>query len=499
MPTWLFLIPILLPIFGGVGMIILKSHTQKWKNVYMLTITCINSALIIGILLTGMSQGMFLATRDTASVTMVALRFTGALNFAFRIDGLGVVFSGLIATLWPLAVLYSFEYMEHEERRDLFNAFYMATYGVTLGIAWAANLLTMYLFFELLTLVTTPLVLHELSHEANVAAKKYLTYCIGGAAFGFIALVFMILYGNGATFHYGGCMDMTQAAANQELLLWVYLMGFFGFGVKAAIFPFHGWLPSATVAPTPVTALLHAVAVVKAGAFSVIRLTYYCYGADFLRDTWAQKVAMSATIITIVFASSMAVRQQHFKKRLAYSTISNLSYILFGVTMMSPLGLVAALTHLVFHAVMKICSFFCAGAAMHQSGKSYINEMEGMGRKMPKTFACFTIASFALVGTPPLSGFISKWNLGRGALEMGGLAYVGLAALFLSALLVAVYMLSIVTKAFFPKEGAIQYQSSDPGICMMLPLIIFVIMIIVMGVHSAPFVHFFEQIAAGVL
>lgn len=464
----------------------------------MFTLVCVNSILIFGILLAGMHQGIFRQTYDAASATLIALRFTGSLNFAFRIDGLGIVFSALIASLWPLAVLYSFEYMEREHRKDLFNAFYMATYGITLGIAWSANLLTMYLFFELLTLVTTPLVLYELSHEANVAARKYLTYCIGGAAFGFIALIFMILYGNGAVFQYGGCLDRNLAAANENLLLWVYVLGFFGFGVKAAIFPFHGWLPSATVAPTPVTALLHAVAVVKAGAFSVIRLTYYCYGADFLKDTWAQKVVMSAAIITIVFGSSMAVRQQHFKKRLAYSTVSNLSYILFGVTMMSALGLVAALTHLVFHAVMKICSFFCAGAAMHRSGKSYIYEMEGMGRKMPKTFVCFTVASFALVGTPPLCGFISKWNLGRGALEMGGLAYVGLAALFLSALLVAVYMLSVVIKAFFPREGVVQYQSSDPGICMMLPLVIFVIAIIVMGVHSAPFVHFFEQIAAGV-
>lgn len=493
------LVPILLPVLGGVGMIIVRAHTQKWKNTYMLTIVCITSAVIWGILAAGMHNGYFLATANASSTTLIALRFTGALNFAFHIDGLGIVFSGLIAILWPLATLYSFEYMVHEERKDAFNAFYMATYGITLGIAWAANLLTMYLFFELLTLVTAPLVLHELSKEANAAAKKYLAYCIGGAAFGFIALVFMILYGNGAVFSYGGCLDEAAAKANQNLLLWVYVLGFFGFGVKAAIFPFHGWLPSATVAPTPVTALLHAVAVVKAGAFSVIRLTYYCYGAEFLRDSWAQKVVMSATIVTIVFASTMAVRQQHFKKRLAYSTISNLSYILFGVTMMSPLGLVAALTHLVFHAVMKICSFFCAGAVMHQSGKSYLYEMEGMGLMMPKTFACFTVASFALVGTPPLCGFISKWNLARGALEMGGLAIGGLCALFLSALLVAIYMLSIVIRAFFPREGAVRSCSNDPGICMMLPLFLFVIAIIVMGVHSAPFVHFFEQIASGIL
>lgn len=498
MTAWFVLIPVLLPIFGGVGMIAWCKQSENWKNKYMFLVVLVNAILAIFCIINTFVQGDFEQGFLTER-TFVALRFSGSLTFAFRIDGLGMVFGTLVSVLWPLAVLYSFEYMEHDHHKDIFNAFYMATFGITLGIAWSSNLLTMYLFFELLTLVTTPLVIHELNHEANVAARKYLYYCIGGAAFGFISLVFMIMYGNGAEFVYGGCLDADKTAANMNLLLTVYVLGFFGFGVKAAIFPFHGWLPSATVAPTPVTALLHAVAVVKAGAFSVIRLTYYCYGASFLKGTWAQHVVMAATLITILFGSSMAVREQHFKKRLAYSTISNLSYILFGVTMMSPLGLVGALTHLVFHALMKICSFFCAGAVMHKSGKTYVYELEGMGRKMPKTFGCFTVASLALVGTPPLCGFITKWNLCRAALETGGLAYVGMAVLFISALLIAVYMLSIVIRAFFPKEGAVQYMSEDPGWRMLVPLYIFVIAIFAFGIHSAPLVHFFEAIAAGLL
>ena len=490
MPLWILFVAILFPVFGGVGINFFRNKSDSWKNRYVFAITLITGIMIIFIL---MNTGSF----EDSTKTLKVLQFTGTLSVAFRIDGFGAVFSCLIAVLWPLAVLYSFEYMEHEQRKDTFNMFYVVTFGVTLGIAWAANLFTMYLFFELLTLVTTPLVIHELTHEANRAGRKYLAYCIGGASFGFIALVFMLVYGNGADFIYGGCLDADSIKGNTDLfnmLLTVYLMGFFGFGVKAAVFPLHSWLPSAYVAPTPVTALLHAVAVVKAGAFAVIRLTYYCYGIDFLKGTWAQNVAMAAAIITIVYASSMAVRQQHIKKRLAYSTVSNLSYILFGVTMMSPLGFMAALTHMVFHAIMKICSFFCAGAVMHCSGKSYVSELEGMGRKMPKTFICFTIASFALVGTPPLCGFMSKWNLARAAIDMGGMAYVGLGALFLSALLVAIYMLSIVVRAFFPREGAIQYESKDPGVCMLLPLYVFVIMIVGFGVYSSPLMCFFEQV-----
>lgn len=185
----------------------------------------------------------------------------------------------------------------------------------------------------------------------------------------------------------GGILNLSSANSRKNTLLFVYVLAFFGFGVKAALFPCHGWLPRATVAPTPVTALLHAVAVVKSGAFAILRMTYFGFGTQFLRGSWAQWVVMGAAMLTILYGSTMAVKEIHWKRRLAYSTISNLSYILLAASMMSPLGLAAALSHLAVHAMMKICSFFCAGAVMHQTGKTYIDELDGMGRKMPVTFS----------------------------------------------------------------------------------------------------------------
>ena len=252
----------------------------------------------------------------------------------------------------------------------------------------------------------------------------------------------MILYGETSDFMLGGVMNMARIAGGKNIFLLVYVLSFFGFGVKAAVCPFNSWLPQAGVAPTPVTALLHAVAVVKSGAFAIMRLTFYCFGADFLRGTWAQYLVMAAVLITIVYGSSMALKETHLKRRLAYSTISNLSYILFGVVIMTPAGLAAALSHMLFHAFMKICSFFCAGAIMHQTERHYIHQLDGFGRKMPKVFFVFTVSALALMGVPGLCGFISKWNLADAAIASKNvLAYFGVGALLVSALLTAMYML----------------------------------------------------------
>jgi multicomponent Na+:H+ antiporter subunit D len=266
------------------------------------------------------------------------------------------------------------------------------------------------------------------------------------------------------------------------------------------MFPFSGWLPKAGVAPTPVTALLHAVAVVKAGAFTIMRVTYYSFGPDFLRNTWAQYVVMGLTIFTIVYGCSRAVKETHLKRRLAWSTVSNLSYILFGVTMMSPLGLVGALSHMIFHAVMKICAFFCAGAVIYKTGRNYVYELDGLGRKMPKVFGCFTVSALALMGVPGLCGFISKWNLAKAAVDSHNvLAYVGVAALLVSALLTAIYMMTIVVRAFFPGKD-FDYDTirdvKDPNWMMILPLALFVVAMFYFGLHSQPVVSALEQIAA---
>ena len=482
---------ILLPIITGVLLPVLPFQSKKQRDLFNEIIVVINTIMVWYLIL----------NRPADPFTVV--NYTGDLSITFKIDGLGMVFGGLVATLWPLATLYAFEYMTKEERESVFFMFYTMTYGVTLGIAFAGNLLTMYFFYELLTLVTVPLVMHTLTREAILASRKYLYYSLGGAAFAFIGMIFVIIYGDTLSFTYGGVLNLAKIGDRTNILLLIYVMAFMGFGVKAAICPFNSWLPEAGVAPTPVTALLHAVAVVKAGAFATMRLTYYCFGVDFLRGTWAQKLLMAIVLITILYGSGQALRETHIKRRLAFSTISNLSYILFGVVIMTPLGLVGALSHMVFHAVMKIASFFCAGAIMHETERHYIHELDGLGYKMPGVFTVFTFSSLALMGVPGLCGFISKWNLAQAAVSSGNAeAYIGIAVLMVSALLTAIYMMTIVIRAFFPGNG-FDYTAlegiKDPNWKMMVPLYIFVAGMILFGLFSQPIVDLFGKIGAGVL
>lgn len=482
---------ILIPIIAGI-LVPALPFRQRWlKEVFLETAVVVNSILVWYLLL------------HHSDSTFLLAHFTGNLNISFHVDGMSMVFAGLVSFLWPFATLYAFEYMTKENHENVFFLFYTLTYGVTLGIAFAANLLTMYFFYELLTLVTVPLVMHTLTREAVLASRKYFYYSLGGAAFAFIGLIMIIVYGSTTAFIPGGVLDVDKIGEQTNILLLVYVMAFMGFGVKAAVCPFNSWLPQAGVAPTPVTALLHAVAVVKSGAFAIIRLTYYSFGADFLRGTWAQTVVMGIVMFTTVYGCSRAVKETHIKRRLAYSTISNLSYILFGVTIMTPLGLVGALSHLVFHAFMKISSFFCAGAVMHQTRRHYVHELNGLGYKMPCVFGIFTVSSLALMGVPGLAGFISKWNLATAAAASGTpLAWGGIACLLLSALLTAIYMLGMVVRAFFPGKD-FDYDTvadaEDPGWKMLLPLFVFTVFIVLFGLRSQPLVNFFYDVAGGIL
>ena len=485
----MIILVILIPIIAG-ALVPMLSFKKRWHMEVFLESAVILNSILVWYLLLHHSDSTFLLAH-----------FTGDLSICFKVDGMGMVFAGLVSALWPFATLYAFEYMTKEEHEKIFFLFYTMTYGITLGIALSANLLTMYFFYELLTLVTVPLVMHTLTREAILASRKYLYYSLGGAAFAFIGLIMIIIYGTTTDFILGGVLDLTKIGSRTNVLLFVYVMAFLGFGVKAAVFPFNSWLPQAGVAPTPVTALLHAVAVVKSGAFAIIRLTYYSFGVDFLKGTWAQTTVMLVVMFTIVYGCSRAVKETHLKRRLAYSTISNLSYILFGVTIMTPLGLVGALTHLIFHAVIKICSFFCAGAIIHQTEKQYVHELDGMGYRMPCVSGIFTLSALALMGVPGLAGFISKWNLASAAVESGNpVAYFGIACLLISALLTAIYMLTIVVRAFFPgkdfDDSSIK-EFKDPNWKMLLPLFVFVFFIIAFGLYSQPLTDFFRDVAAG--
>ena len=491
MNPMLIFVAVFFPILAGALIPVFKFKERKFREIYI-EVCVIATSILVWVLLFNQPSGSF-----------VFARFTRDLTLGFKMDGLSMVFSGLVSFLWPLASLYAFEYMTKEEHEDVFFMFYTMTYGVTLGIAFAQDMLTMYFFYELLTVVTVELVIHTLTREAILAARKYLYYSLGGAAFAFIGFIFLIQYGSTLEFTMGGVLDPSLTAGRENVLLLVYVMAFFGFGVKAAVCPFNSWLPTAGVAPTPVTALLHAVAVVKAGAFAIIRLTYYSFGTDFLKGTWAQRVTMGVVIFTIVYGCSRAVKETHLKRRLAYSTISNLSYIIFGALIMTPAGLIGALAHLVIHAIMKICSFFCAGAIIHQTEKTYVHQLDGLARRMPVIFTIFTVSALSLMGVPGMAGFISKWNLAKAAVaSMDVEAYIGIGALLVSALLTAIYMMSIVIRGFFPDKD-FDYETikeyTDPNWKMVVPLSIFAVILVIFGLHSGPLIDFLTAVANGVL
>ncbi len=428
--------------------------------------------------------------------------FSENLKIAFKIDGLSKVFGTMVALLWPATTLYAFEYMSHEKDEQRFFTFFVMSFGVTVGVAFAANMLTMYLFYEFLTLATLPLVMHEMDAKAFHAGKMYIIFMMSGAAMAFIGLVIIICYGNGTDFFMGGMLNYTAVKGNENILRLVYVITFFGFGVKAAVFPLFMWLPTASVAPTPVTALLHAVAVVKAGAFAIIRLTYFSYGTLILRDTWAQYTVMCTAMITILIGSAMALKTSHIKRRLAYSTISNLSYILFSVSLMTQGGLASGLLHMVYHAVIKITLFFCTGAVLVQTGRQYVREIEGIGTKMPIIFGCFTVCGFGLVGVPPFAGFHSKWNIAVSAIRVHNpFAYAGIFVIIVSALLTALYIFTILIAAYFPKPEAVEGRDDsavkDPGWMMKLTIVVLTIATVVLGFFPTPLLYMFDVIASG--
>lgn len=484
MKDFLILVPIALPVLGGVYVLIRKPGTDRKRLLLCEFFTLASAAVTFAVLLFGGGQ------------PVTPYSFMKGFALTFRVDGPAMLFAGMVSLMWPFALLYANAYMKGIHQQDKFFAFFTMTYGITLGVAFAANLVTLYVFFEMLTLVTIPLVSHYEDHDSLYAGRKYAAYCIGGASLGFIAVVICSVSGS-ESFVYGGTLGQTFPP---ELLQLVYLFGFFGFGMKAAIFPFHGWLPTAGVAPTPVTALLHAVAVVNSGVFAVTRLTWYVYGPKFLAGTFALTVCLLASAFTLVFAAVMAVRERHIKRRLAYSTVSNLSYMLFGVLLLTPAGLFGGLLHMLFHGIIKMSLFLCAGAFMHVTKKAYIYETNGAGRQMPLTFAFYTMGALSLTGIPLFCGFVSKWSLLRAGAEAGTpWAFAGVVCLIIAAFLCAVYTLSISIRAFFPEKGRARCEGGirEASWQMLLPIGVFALLNLVFGLFPGLVTGFIQGIAAG--
>lgn len=482
----LLLAPILLPLIGSLCIASPKIMPEKWVKPAVAIMVFTNLGLVTAANL--YAGGEFLHL----------FRVNQFIDIFLKLDQFGRLFSYMASVLWVIASFYSFEYMKHEGRERRFFTFYMMTLSMIIGLSYSGNLLTLYFFYELITLTTFPLVIHLNTEVALQIGRKYITYSFVGAAFVMIGMV-LLYSATGSTRFYGGGIEGLLNYPNEQLLLFSYLSMFIGFGVKAAVVPLHAWLPASMIAPTPVSALLHAVAVVKSGIFALTRITYYIYGSEVVKAVHADQILIPFAILSIVMGSLIAMSQYHLKRRLAYSTIAQLGYITLGILMLNPYALLGALLHMINHAVIKINLFFGVGAITYMTEKKYVRQIGGLGKKMPMTFICFSIAAISLIGIPPTNGFVSKWFLGLGALKSGNIGYAMI--LLFGALLTASYLLPIIVMAFFTNSKdkvTAEDVQLDPPKMMMIPIFILTGMTVLLGLYPNPVIEFIQVIVTEV-
>ncbi len=371
-------------------------------------------------------------------------------------DALSVFFVTLSAFLWLLTTVYAIGYLEQSPHRSRFFGFFSICVSATTGLALAGNLITFLLFYELLTLSTYPLVVHKGGARALRAGRIYLRYTLAGGAVLLFGIAWLQNLAGPISFTEGGALSPLAENHRWELQM-IFVLLILGLGVKAAIVPLHGWLPNAMVAPAPVSSLLHAVAVVKAGAFGVVRMVYEVYGIDVARDLNLLHPLAIVASITIVYGSIKALFQDELKKRLAYSTVSQVSYIVLGTAIFGPVATIGGIVHLFHQGIMKITLFFAAGNYAEGLGIHRVSQMDGVGRKMPWTTLSFSIGALGMIGLPPLAGYVSKWYLQKGGIE-GDEAWISL-VLSMSSLLNAAYFLPILYRAWF-KTGTEETERS---------------------------------------
>jgi len=443
--TWIPLVPLL----AALGIL----ATGKSPNIREAV------AITAGLVLFWMvaQLGMLISWDNTATLEL-AEPLPG-LTLAFKLEPLGLLFALVASFLWPVTTVYSMGYMRahHEQNQTRFYAAFSVSIAAVMGIALSANMLTLFVFYEILTLATYPLVTHAGNDKARKAGRVYLGLLMGTSiGFLLLAMIWTWQLTGTLTFTHGGIFDDNASPVILGALLMLYV---FGTG-KAALMPFHRWLPAAMVAPTPVSALLHAVAVVKAGVFTVLKVSVYIFGIDTIADLVVSDWLVIIAALTIILASAIALRKDNFKARLAYSTVSQLSYITMGAMLGIAAGAIGGGLHIAMHAFGKITLFFCAGAVLVTAHKSNISELNGIGRRMPWTMGAFAIGAISMIGAPPFAGFISKWYLLGGAFQSEHWIAVG--AIVISTLLNAAYFMPIVYAAFF-KEDDPQHSHGEHG------------------------------------
>ncbi len=429
-----------LAVLWPLGGAVLVALLRKWENVRETA-----SLLTAGSLFALVVTQILPAVQGGARPRFEVLDVLPGLPLVFEVEPLGMIFALVASGLWILTTIYSIGYMRghHEENQTRFYMCFALAISGALGVAFAGNVFTLFVFYEAITLSTYPLVTHHGTEKAKKAGRMYLGILMGTSiAFFLLALVWTYVATGTTAFRPGGILAGHIEGSHLIILLALYV---FGTG-KAALMPFHRWLPAAMVAPTPVSALLHAVAVVKAGVFTVMKIAVYVFGPDLLLSSGASRWLCWVAAATILIASCVALTKDNLKARLAYSTISQLSYIVLGAALATGPAIAGGSMHIAMHALGKITLFFCAGAIMVASHKTDISDMGGLGRKMPITFAAFAIGALSVIGLPPLGGSWSKWFLALGAVEAD--QYVFIAVLMISSLLNIAYLLPIPIRAF---------------------------------------------------
>ena len=430
----MILASLVLPVIGAVGIVLARRNPNLREGVTLVTAVLVFACVVqlVGPVLAG----------STPEVLLIeTLR---GLPVAFRVEPLGMIFALVASGLWIVNSIYSIGYMRgnNEKNQTRFYVCFALSIAAALGIAFSSNLLTLFLFYEMLTLITYPLVTHAGTEKAKRGGRVYLGILMGTSVLFLLpAIIYTWHVAGTVDFRPGGILPAALAPVSVTVLLALFM---FGIG-KAALMPFHRWLPAAMVAPTPVSALLHAVAVVKAGVFSVVKVVVYVFGSSVLAGMTHWLIAIAA--FTIIAASVVGLNADNFKRRLAYSTVSQLSYIVLAAAVLAPLSTVGAALHIVSHALGKITLFFAAGAIYTAAHKTEISELDGIGRSMPWTMTAFTVGALSIIGIPPFVGFVSKWYIMSGALSAGMLSVA--AVFMLSTLLNAAYLLPIVHRAFF--------------------------------------------------
>ena len=457
----LVLLAIFLPFIGAIGIVLCR----RWPNLRE-AVTLLTAATVCTIVL-----AIYKRFLDGAYLAIDIAEPLPGLSIRFEVESLGMLFALVASVLWLITSIYSIGYMrKHQEKNQTrFYAMFAIAIGSTLGVAFAGNLFSLFLWYEILTISTYPLVAHAGTDEARRGARTYIGILLG-TSIGFLLLAILITYTvtGSLDFREGGILAGKLDPAWAGLL---YALFIFGIG-KAAVMPFHRWLPAAMVAPTPVSALLHAVAVVKAGVFAILKVTIYIFGTDFITSSGANDWLIWFAGSTILLASIIAMTQNNLKLRLAYSTVSQLSYIVLGALLATNVSVLGGTLHIAMHAFAKITLFFAAGAILVAAHKSDISDMAGLGRAMPITFGAFLIGSLSIIGLPPFGGMWSKWYLSMGMIETG--QWLLLTVLLVSSLLNIAYLLPIPIRAFFAKakDGTVHTEIKEaPASCLIAMMI----------------------------